>query len=111
MSKYFNKNELMSIVMSDMAKNNHIKCEAFAIHKQEHNHLLSVLDNSPTYSALPVTHVKEILTQLFSDIEGMMETQYFHDVTCGDWEETYAEIHKETLELLRKKYFDLIDNA
>lgn len=58
MSKYFNKDELMSIIISDMAKNNHIKSEAFAIHRQEHTHLLSVVDNSPTYSALPVTHVK-----------------------------------------------------
>lgn len=106
---YINKRDLVTTMIKDEQKNNHYTDEGKYIHSQEHRHLQKVIEGLPAYKNIPVDDVITIVAQLFNEIETLMETRTFHDCSCGDWEETYAEIDEETLTNLRKKYFYLLN--
>ena len=110
MDTYIKKRALLNDVAVSLIKDKHSTPEGSMVHRQEHSHLLKIIEKQPDYNVMPTDDALGIIAQIFNEIESMMFTNKYHDPEFGNWTETCVEIDIDMLNELRNKYFDMFNN-
>lgn len=110
MDTYIKKRALLNDVVSSLIVDKHVTPEGSMVHRQEHSHLMKIIEKQKDYTVVSTDEALGIIAQIFNEIESMMSTNEYHDPEFGNWTETCVEIDIDTLNELRNKYFDMFNN-
>lgn len=108
MNDYLNKRLLIEKIMRSMYDNKHCSEIGSMVHEQEHRHLIKIVENCPTDKAMQVEEVQQLISQIFDELQSLMETIKYSDPEVGYWSETFTELDIDTLNELRNKYMDIL---
>ena len=89
MARYINVDKLSKEVIAFWDKDNHHTIEASRVHRQEHHHLMSIIEKQPIADVVPKSEVEELQTEI------------------EELQAKVARLRKENIELLVSKETDI----
>lgn len=99
MARYIDADKLCKAVLASWDKDNHKTIEASRVHRQEHHHLMSIIEKQPIADVVPKSEIEKVVGQIAQQEMDSYEAIYKQEVAREIFEDI-EKYYKEKIYLL-----------